>query len=409
MATIYRDWKVGDIINICASIDEFCGIYSQFIFAKDINVTKSPDSCNPSLGYERGCGLHLNNVEFTFKLVKISGSVEGKTCNPQQVYKTIGTARTNSNGVARIIYTITDQDRLDYLSASGSGTPYKVIACITNPDGQSLESGQRSVVSDAITVSPGIVATHYLDMYVKPYSWYTPGGAADWIIGKSTDISGALYNLFTGITDYQYLGTEISSTITPGYVTIRIKVRQISSIGGNGVQSLIAPALLAAIADIIVKLLIIVIIVGVITGWKFTLAGLIEQISGKKYTTTEVIEIVDKVKDAQLDECNRNYTDPNTASGCQKAVVCGAADGLSDALSITGADCDTLGINQKVNDCLSQYNIDHDKTKYDACVLAISKDATTEAKDKAPKETDWGSILLWGGIGVVALIVITRK
>ncbi len=255
---------------------------------------------------------------------------------------------------------------------------------------------------------PPSVATHYLDIYVKPYSWYTSGGVAAWI-GKSTDINGILYNLFTGITDYQYLGNEISSIITPGYVTIRIKVRQISSIGGNGVQSLIAPALLVAIADIIVKLLIIIILVGVITGWKFTLAGVIEQISGKKYTTTEVIEIVDKVKDVQLDECNKNYTDPNTVSGCQKAVVCGAANGLSDTLSITGADCNTLGINQKVNDCLSQYNVDHDKTKYDACVLVISKNATTEAKNKASKETDWGSVILWGGLGLTFLFIATRK
>lgn len=150
MVTTYRDWQVGDIINICASINEFCGMYSQFIFANDINITKSPDTCTLDFGTEGGCGLHLNNVELTFKLVKVSGSTEGKTCAPQQAYKTIGVVRTNSNGVAGLTYTVTEQDRLDYANASGSGYPYRVMACITNPDGQSLIN--QSVVSDNINI-----------------------------------------------------------------------------------------------------------------------------------------------------------------------------------------------------------------------------------------------------------------
>lgn len=152
MVTTYKDWKVGDIINICASIDEFCGSYDQFIFAKDINVIKSPETCSLEFGTERGCGLHLNNVELTFRLVKISGSVEGKTCNPQYIYKTIGSGRTNSNGVTGISYTVTEQDRLDYIAAYESGYPYKIIVCITNSDGQSLASGQKSIVTDNITI-----------------------------------------------------------------------------------------------------------------------------------------------------------------------------------------------------------------------------------------------------------------
>lgn len=251
---------------------------------------------------------------------------------------------------------------------------------------------------------PGIVATHYLDIYVKQYSWYTPGGAADRIIGKLADIDGALVNLFSsvGVVDYQYIKTDILANQPAGMVTIRINLRK------TGLEGMITP-LLAAILSIILKLGIIIIFVGVFTGWKFTLAGFIEQIYGKKYPIIEVIGIVDDVKDAQLDECNKNYTDPNAASGCQKAVICGAANGVSDALDITGADCDSLGTNQKVNDCLSQYNIDHDKAKYDACIVSISKDATQEAKDKAPKETDWETILLYGGIGIVGIIILTRR
>jgi len=95
--TTYINWRVGDVINIAASIDEFCGPEFQYIFANDINVTKSPDSCSVSYGTERGCGLHLDNVTLTFKLVKCSGSAEGKSCNPEIVYKTIQIGVCNMN------------------------------------------------------------------------------------------------------------------------------------------------------------------------------------------------------------------------------------------------------------------------------------------------------------------------
>jgi hypothetical protein len=150
--TTYANWKTGDIVNICASITEFCGTTVQSIYANDINVTESPNACNLQYGAQGSCGLHLNNVELTFKLVGFAGSVQSKTCAPQQVYKNLGGVRTNSNGVAALTYTVTDQDRLDYGSASGSGYQYVVMACITNSDGQSTISGQTSIVTYPITI-----------------------------------------------------------------------------------------------------------------------------------------------------------------------------------------------------------------------------------------------------------------
>lgn len=156
MVTTYRNWQTGDAINICVSIDQFCGMYSKIIHPKDINVTRSSETCSLEFGYERGCGLHLNNVKFTFKLVKVSGSVEGKTCAPQQVYKTIGSARTNSDGVAGIIYIVTERDRLDYENATSVGYPYKVMACITDADGNPIDSYNTSIVTDNITVTQNL-------------------------------------------------------------------------------------------------------------------------------------------------------------------------------------------------------------------------------------------------------------
>ena len=151
--TTYTNWMVGEKINICASIDEFCGTEFQVIFANEINVTKYPNNCSVAYGYERGCGLHLNNVTLTFKLVKCSGSTEEHTCNPQIVYKTIGSATTNSNGVCGIIYDVTDQDRINYESQITDDS-YKVMACITNSDGQATQSSAISEVTSSVTISP---------------------------------------------------------------------------------------------------------------------------------------------------------------------------------------------------------------------------------------------------------------
>lgn len=248
MVTTYGNWQTGDVIRVCASIDEFCGAENQFIYAKDINVTKSPEICSIAYGEERGCGLHLNNVEMTFKLVKVSGSVAEKSCAPQQIYKTIGSVRTNSNGVVTLTYPVIEQDRLDYGSSGGS---YKVMACITNSDGQATYPTQISVVTDPITINPpglcqGVLClepiclngklyeakcdittgnciadatklvadpcpSNYLDLIGTPWPWYNPNSAVQEIILKLNDINGAIINLFAkyGIIDYMYITTRV--------------------------------------------------------------------------------------------------------------------------------------------------------------------------------------------------------
>ncbi len=263
-----------------------------------------------------------------------------------------------------------------------------------------------SFAIETIEVPPPVAEeTHYLDIYLKPYSWYTPGGAADSIAAKLGDINGAILNLFSsvGISDYQYIGTEVlTEADKSGLVTIRIKLKQLS------VMSMAVP-LMAYITAIVAALLVIIIIIGVITGWKFTLAGAIEQITGKKYSTKEVITIVyDTVIKAQLDECDKNYPDPISVAGCQKSVICGAANGLTDALKMTGTDCDSLDINQKVDICLEAYNIDYDKAKYYACVRGIAKIAGDETKKKAPKEIDIATLLIYGGFFLAGLYIVSK-
>ena len=264
---------------------------------------------------------------------------------------------------------------------------------------------------ESITVPPPPTgATHYLDLYLKPYSWYTPGGAADHIATKLGDINGAILNLFSsvGISDYQYIGTQVlTEADKPNLVTIRIQLKQIQSM--YGVESMAVP-LLVYIAAIVAAVFVIIIIIGVITGWKFTLAGAIAQITGKDLTKSEVVSIIwDKVVTAQLADCEKNFTDPVQQTACKKAVTDGAADGGTDALGLSGTDSKTLGIDNKIDACTAQYNIDKDATKYKACVDAIAKAAGTETKNKTPTGgADIVGTLIFGVFILGGLYIVTR-
>lgn len=226
--TTYRDWTVGDTLRLCASVEDFCGTQYQGIYLDEINVDKSPNQCSIGYNTNGGCGLHIDNIGVTFKLVKSSGSTQNNTCSPTTVYKTIGEYRTNNNGVCVTDYRVTEQDRSDYLNSSGS---YKVMACITNSGGQDIVSAS-SRVTDTITISdvsppPGIY-NHTLKIYCRPWPWYGIGGATDYLISKLNDLNGYIANFFTPTTGWEYVKTEF--TIEGEDVVMNIRLNKIGSI-----------------------------------------------------------------------------------------------------------------------------------------------------------------------------------
>lgn len=418
MVTTYRDWKVGDVINVCASIDEFCGSYDQFIYANDINVTKSPNPCSLEFGTERGCGLHLNNVELTFKLVKISGSAEGKSCNPQQIYKTIGSGRTDSNGVVGLVYTVTDQDRIDYENASGSGSPYRVIACITNPDGQAIYPTQVSIVSDDITVTPGIVATNTIDLIVEPWPWYDPNGAAVEIVRKLADIDGAITNFFAtyGIIDYQYLNTEV---ITSGnHVIIRANLRK------TGLSGLAWP-LAAKVVITVVAIGIIIFAIGKIVDLIF---GTPQGLTNQKLTDAGKEYMNDQISDCETKICNIPDLTQDQKAECIRNCRSNSLINWKDYYNTIypGADHTPLVTGEaEIQSCYNTYlasaRTPADFVIFNSCSKSKGQDAVTKDADKvliiyppeAPagskeKPTDWGAIVLVGGIVLLGIIFLTR-
>lgn len=388
--------RVGQNIVLGASVSDFCGAYERGIFVNDVGIDRSISIRPP------GC-LNVSGITIEFKLVSQSGSGECSRCSPGILYRSLGTVTTGIDGLATKGYIVTQDDLNSYNDAIGKGTSLKVMACITGSRGQTvIKSGcTEEVVIEAVT-PPITEATHYLDIYVKPYSWYSPDGAASWVVTKLGDITGKLSNLFAEITDYQYLGTEILTL--ENNVIIRIHLKQLS-------MASMAVPLLAYIAVVVAAVFVIIFFVGVITGWKFTLAGVIEQITGKEYSKQDVAGIIwDTVVPAQTSECEKNYpNDPIGQAQCKKSAICGAANGGTDALGLEGTDCATLGINEKIDACTAQYNVDRDMAKYKTCVDGIAKDAGTETKAKTPKEgADIMTILLFGGFILGGLYIVSR-
>ena len=104
----------------------------------------------------------------------------------------------------------------------------------------------------------------------------------------------------------------------------------------------------------------------------------------------------------------KNFTNPIDQANCKKSVTCGAANGITDALKLTGTDCASLGINNKVDACTAQYQIDGDAAKYKACVGAIAKAAGTEIKNKIPKEGDLTGTIILGAFILGGIYILTR-
>ena len=150
--TTYANWIVDDILNLCASVQDFCGTSSAGIYLDEINIAKSPNPCTIGYNTPGSCGLYINNIEVTFKLAKISsGSSECNSGNPSIVYKTIGAAITDINGVCGLQYQVTNQDRIDYGNSSGN---YELLAVISNAGGQPVINPGRCTGNITILQNP---------------------------------------------------------------------------------------------------------------------------------------------------------------------------------------------------------------------------------------------------------------
>jgi len=354
---VYQNWTVGDVLQICVKVEDLCGVSEQFLFLGSSDLVKYPDPCN-SVCNRPNCAylcIDTTNRQVRFKSVLNSHStlndVNCSNISYDGFYRDLGSVYTNSQGIAVLIYTVTESDRQNYLNAVSMGGSYDIVCCMTD----SLATNEHSVVFSGITIQEASV-TNYIDIHIRPNSWYTPQGAAAEIITKLVDIDGAIVNLFSDVIDYQYLSTSIITTSED--VVIRINIKHIS---GMPFQTLAAP-LLAKIALLIILLLLIIIFIGVITKWTF---GAVE----KTYTKEEVGTLV-KATITEIEEnCETNFVnDPVGYALCVKSGIAGATTTLGDFINDPTVIDAGDRAEQQIDACVAQYNIDFDVAKLKDCV-----------------------------------------
>lgn len=266
--------------------------------------------------------------------------------------------------------------------------------------------------------SPACQATHFLDIVITPWSWYTPGGAVIEIIKKTTDINGALANLFAGITGWNYLGIDV---LTQGeWVVVRTYLKELSvteTTGGSEVYAMIAPAaltiLLEQIASIVIIVSAIIVVIGIIVGIYLVTSSL-QSVFGKDFTKSEVGDnAVDTIAKAEAD-CKKNFLpkDPVGYANCMKSGITAITAGLGDLYNdsdITNAG-KTAGAG--IDKCSAQYNIDKDAQKLEFCVKASVEPVKTKIAQKTAARSGWVDALIIGTViaGVLGVVYFaTRK
>ncbi len=253
--------NVGDDVVICATINDFCGQYSEFPMIGDINISLPPCSY---IAFPPDC-LDISGINISFGWTTETNLSTNECPN---ILRLLGSATTNAQGVASFQYKITQQD-LDLYNANL--TLFDLAACITNVS-PTVQNGVRKelrpgdpiiIGQDPCINSPcknlGVKsecfgpdmwwvkcdpvtgaciqdvlrqvnhpvclgATHVLELPIKPHSWYTPQSAADELITKMSDINGAMINVMSLLTGWSYVETVISTD--ENYVYLKVYMRE---------------------------------------------------------------------------------------------------------------------------------------------------------------------------------------
>lgn len=115
-------FKVGDVVALCASIRDLCYQGSQVYEVFDINI--STGSC--AINYANfGC-LSPNGIQLDFQWTNTRSNTPTHGCDPTNNIKFLGSASTNSQGIASTTYTIVQED----LDLFNGNTVFDLRVCI---------------------------------------------------------------------------------------------------------------------------------------------------------------------------------------------------------------------------------------------------------------------------------------
>jgi hypothetical protein len=152
----YLNWLSGDRLSICVKVEDLCGA-SNYMWLKSADIQPFGTSCTLTCDYPDCHWTCINVVgrAVTIKAVMNRHSVinDGLCSNvsADKVYHELGTVITDSQGIASLVYTVTEQDRLDYINAVSLGGTYDIVACSSD----SLIT-QHAQVFSAVTITQNL-------------------------------------------------------------------------------------------------------------------------------------------------------------------------------------------------------------------------------------------------------------
>ncbi len=143
--------KVGDAVTMCASVWDFCGQQSQYYSIEDINI--STGTCSINIDSSISC-LNISGVLLEFQWVNSRNTSSANSCADDTKLKVLGSAYTDSQGVASIGYEIALEDLTLFQNNPG----FELRVCIKNKTPQEVlhlgELRSRYHGLDYITIVP---------------------------------------------------------------------------------------------------------------------------------------------------------------------------------------------------------------------------------------------------------------
>lgn len=144
-------FKVGDTVTLCASINALC-FGTPYYEVGDINISVGTCAIHP---FTFGC-LSYSGIQLDFQWTNTRDNTPTHSCQSASNIKLLGSATTNSNGIASMSYTIVQGD----LNLFSANTTFDLRVCIRGtPNVNSLMIGKtRNEISyrngDYITIIP---------------------------------------------------------------------------------------------------------------------------------------------------------------------------------------------------------------------------------------------------------------
>lgn len=225
--------KVGQTVRIYATVWDFCGELGNIaLYIYEVGINTIPP-IDPEVACQDVSGL---TVEFKLAM---SGITQCSNCTPETVYSTWGTGNTDSQGVAYIDHTVTEDDRAAYQEAAAKGESIRVLACIIGSKGQVVIKHR---CSSLLTILPGAEPAYAVEFSV----FENMTGILDLLNNYTGMLTAGINELIPGEAGWSIARTEIDRS----NAVIRLYLSETGSWGINEIAVFLLTAAALAIAAI---------------------------------------------------------------------------------------------------------------------------------------------------------------